>query len=706
MPGPKKQEWVRLGIFGAVAAWLLHPFATHRLIGTGDAYWYANMLADFVTQLRAGVFPIFVGQSEYAYNGAVYPLRVAPMYQHLGGLIDLVTGHSLGFYTLQHLTVIVCGVAGIYSAYSVLSRIAPDRRWSAAGLSILYLSCPGIMGTIYTQDQYMTWMTVPIAPWAAYGIVRSFRKDDLVSEVCLVAPLAALWWAHSPIALWFTGIAFVSQVVRLGFVDRGLGPVKRSLVGALLFAVLAQYPFVSLAELHVPGQQSADLGALPHREMIMDGIRNSFPADVLPLTTNARALGDLQLGYGLWAVLAAALVLAFRVRSKVLWVLLACSIGLLVLLLPIPGVTAPLWTHFPETVVRITYYWPMQRFYLIVAVLLVVGTQVALAAETIKRSTYCLAAGITIFVGCAWSLWETRQFIGAGIERTASEEISARSERPENRPLMKHAYGLFTKLPARFTNGVADPAFEARLLDSTTGLPLPEPRRKLVASGHFRGTVDTNPGILDLSPPMHLELGHHYLLRFGFPSTPLKGILQFTGKTFFREYALPSSGESAAFGSGPSNSRNLGLWTSDPEGDTVTIRFIPMMRGVQSADFAQFGTFEFYESDPQYERVHLETLLPYKVAVKASAPVQLVTHQVFVPGYRAWVDGQVTSVEISKEGFAAVFIAKGKHDVALHFAGQPTLRLSYWAALASWTALVAWSTGQIFRSKNLSAPSQ
>jgi len=706
MPGPKKQEWVRLGILGAVVAWLLHPFATHRLIGTGDAYWYANMLADFVTQLRAGVFPIFVGQSEYAYNGAVYPLRVAPMYQHLGGLIDLVTGHSLGFYTLQHLTVIVCGVAGIYSAYSVLCRIAPDRRWSAAGLSILYLSCPGILATIYTQDQYMTWMTVPIAPWAAYGIVRSFRKDDLVSEVCLVAPLAALWWAHSPIALWFTGIAFVSQVVRLGFVHWGLGPFKRSLVGALLFAVLAQYPFVSLAELHVPGQQSAELGALPHREMIMDGIRTTFPADVLPLTTNARALSDLQLGYGLWAVLAAALVLAFRVRSKVLWVLLACSIGLLVLLLPIPGVTAPLWTYFPETLVRITYYWPMQRFYLIIAVLLVVGTQVALGTDKIKRSSFNVAAGITISLGCAWSLWETRQFVAAGVERTASEANSARSERPENRPLMTHAYGLFAKLPARFTNGVADPAFEARLLDSTTGLPLPEPRRKLVASGQFEGTVDANPGILDLSPQMGLEAGHHYALRFGFPGTPLKGILQITGRTFFREYSLPSSGESASFGSGPTNSREVGLWTTDPAGDTVTIRFIPMMHDVQIADFAHFGAFELYELDPKSERMHLESLLPYKVTVTASAPVRLETHRVFIPGYRAWNDEQEMSVKISNEGFVAFPVPSGNHSFTLQYWGPSALRLSYWAALASWSVVLVWATIHAFSARNLCAPSQ
>jgi hypothetical protein len=405
-------------------------------------------------------------------------------------------------------------------------------------------------------------------------------------------------------------------------------------------------------------------------------------------------------------VLAAALVLAFRVRSKVLWVLLACSIGLLVLLLPIPGVTAPLWTYFPETLVRITYYWPMQRFYLIIAVLLVVGTQVALGTDKIKRSSFNVAAGITISLGCAWSLWETRQFVAAGVERTASEANSARSERPENRPLMTHAYGLFAKLPARFTNGVADPAFEARLLDSTTGLTLPEPERELVASGHFEGSVDANPGILDLTPTIRLEPGYHYELRFGFPGTSLRGILQLTGSTFFREYALPSSGERASFGSGPTNSRNLGLWTTDPAGDTVTVRLIPMMHGIEITDLAHLGTFELYKSDPKGEKVHLESLLPYKVTVTAPAPVQLETHRVNIPGYRAWIDGQKTSVKTSIEGFVTIPIESGSHIITLRFEGTPTLRLSYWAALASWTILLAWALGRDVRPKNLSALSQ
>jgi hypothetical protein len=699
-------EWVRLLVLGLVAAWLLYPFATSRLIGAGDAYWYANMLADFVTQLRAGVFPIFVGQSEYAFNGAVYPLRVAPLYQHLGGLIDLVTGHTLGFYTLQHLTVIVCGVAGIYSAYSVLCRISPDRRWPAMGLSILYLSCPGILGTIYAQDQYMTWMTVPLAPWVAYGIARSFSSDNWISQLALAAPLAALWWAHSPIALWFTGIAVLSQLVRLVLVHRGRSPLFRCILGFAVFLLLAHYPFVSLAELRVPGGHSDVIGTLAHRELILKGISDSFPADLQPLTPNAQSLSDLQLGYGLAAVLLGCLLMAMLTPSIQLWMLVASALALFLLLVPVPGLTAFLWWHLPESVVRITYYWPMQRFYLIVAALLAVAGQIAQTSERIRSNGTRAAASTIILFGCAWSMWETRQFRSAGAERTASSAMTSRSERPENRPLMNHAYGLFPSLPARFTNGVVDPLFESRLVESTNGQTRPTPARMIVASGRFSTAVAENPGILDLSPAIRLEPKHRYELAFEFPGVPLQGILQFTGTTFFREYALPQSGEALAFGSGPSNSRSLGIWSTDPDGDTVTIHFIPSAPGFRGSDIKQFGAFVLYELDSAPEPVEVISFIPYAANVTAPNDALLETSQVFIPGYTSTVDGATEPVRPSAAGLVSVPVTRGKHHVQIEYHGTLALRFSYWLSMAAWLSLFLWGALRTHRFKNSTVPSQ
>ena len=685
LSGRTSKEILRLGILALAAAWLLHPFATARMYGAGDALWYANMLADFVIQLRHGVFPIFAGQTEFAFNGAVYPLRVAPMYQHLAGLIDLITGRSLGFIALQHLTVIACGVAGIYACYFTLCRIAPERRWSAAGFAILYLSCPGLLGAIYTQDLYMTWMTVPLAPLAVYGIVRTFRKDDLKSQFLLAAPLAALWWAHSPIALWFTIIASGSQVVRLARVRGGPDPFKRALLGAVLFAVLAQYPFVSVAEISTPGTESTAVGSLAHPEKISEIVRSVFPAVVQPLSAHARELSDLQLGYAFWAILLCSVVAAFSARRLELGVLLAVSAILLILVLPVSGLNRFLWTHMPAEVVRITYYWPMQRFYLILAAILAAAGQIAFDSPG-KRTTVSAAAAAVLIIGCGWSLWESRQFVRAAADRTATEVVTARIQRPENLILMDHAYGLFPKIPAHFSNGVVDPRSEARLYSVPTGRLMPEPEGRTLLSGPLVGSVDANVGVLDLNPSIHLEPGRRYELEFAFSGENVPGTLQFTGRSMFREYSLPSSGEPLAFGDQPNNVRTVDLWTSEPDGDDVNIGFIPKLQGGNTADFADFGSFILREVDLRREAVEIVSFLPFRAEVRSETHALLETPRMFMPGYVASVDGHNVEVVRSTEGLVSVPVESGDHSVSLWFVGPLLLRISFWAAICAWAA--------------------
>ena len=63
-------EAIRLVIAGAAGVWAVLPFFTDRLMGGVDARWYAYKLADFVTQWRAGVFPVFLGQGSWPSTAA------------------------------------------------------------------------------------------------------------------------------------------------------------------------------------------------------------------------------------------------------------------------------------------------------------------------------------------------------------------------------------------------------------------------------------------------------------------------------------------------------------------------------------------------------------------------------------------------------------------------------------------------------------
>jgi len=689
MPRKFPRELARLGVLAAAAAWLLHPFVTKRMYGAGNALWYTNMLADYVTQVRHGVFPVFAGQTGFAFNGAVYPLRVAPMYQHLAGLLDLLTGRSHTFFTLQHLTVITCGFAGIYSCYFTLRRIAPDRPWCAVGFSILYLSCPGVLATIYTQDLYMTWMTVPFAPLAAYGIVRSFRGDDLTAQFWIAVPLAALWWAHSPIGLWYTMIAAGSQAFRLLAIDRGWAPLRRAFLGVAIFGVLVQYPFVSVAEVQTPGRPSTVVGSLANPKQVAENVRSAFPAAILPVSEHARALGDLQLGYALWAVLLCAAAAGFTLAGKELKVLLAGAALLVVLLLPVPWLNSFLWGHMPAEVLRITYYWPMQRFYLIVASLLAAAGQLAFGHLPFFRAKARAIWVRLLVAGCVWSLWESRQFIRAAADRTASAQASARSQLPENLFLTSDSYGLFGSLPPYFSNGVVHPRIQARLLSPATGRMLPAPDRRIIESGPLVGTVDENPGVLKLGTTLHLERGRRYVLEFGFNRDDLQGILQFSGNSMFREYILPSSGEELAFGSERANAREVTLWTSDPAGDDIGIRFIPTAPGEKPGDFAKFGSYRLFGIDPNRQPVVVETLLPFIAHIRTEVPAILETPRMFMPGYEATIDGQRAEVLRSDAGLAAIAVAPGLHTAALSFKAPLLLRISYWGAIGCWGAVLA-----------------
>ncbi len=676
----KLSEVARLCALALAAGWLMHPFATADAYGGGDAIWYAHMLADVVEQVRAGVFPIFAGQTEFAFNGAVYPLRVAPLYQHLGAFLDLVTLHGLGVFALQHLVVVVCGSAGIIGSYGTLCWIAPARRWSAAGLAILYLSCPGVLATIYTQDLYMTWMTVALAPLAAYGIIRTFREDDTRSQVILGASLAALWWAHAPVALWFTAIAAATQVVRLSLFRVAGGALRRSCLGALVFVLLAVYPFISVALIASPGGHSAAEAPLSQPGMIADHIRQAFSASLLPLK-NAGGLGDLQLGYGLWTVLLAAAVVWVRNRTRELAVLLAALLALYVLLIPIPGLNRLLWAAMPGEVLRITYYWPMQRFYLILAALTAAAGQIAWDSWAARRATQWLPGGV-LALGCAWSLAQGAHFIHAAAASTSTREETIRGLRPENRLLMDHAYGLFAGLPSHFSNGVVDPRSEARLI--------PEPPQgtagRLVASGALTGTVDANPGILDLYPPLRLEPGKRYALEIAFAHPQVPGTLQCVGRTFFREYLLPSSGEARSFGSGPTNSPCMDVWSSDPAGDTIALRFIPSQPGRGGPPAADFGAYRLRERVASEEPVEVTSLLPFRARVKAPTPATLETPRMYMPGYDAWVDGRRVAVVRTSDLLVGVPIEPGEHTALVRYSGPLLLRISYWGALVAWAA--------------------
>lgn len=663
------------------ALWLAHPYFSPVLIGTGDALWYHHLLADAVVQFRAGEFPVYVGQSEFQFNGAVYPHRVAPYHQYFAGLIDLLTGRSLSFFALQHLTIILSFIGGALGAYFALTRLDPHRPGNATLLAFLYLACPGVIGLAYAQDLYMSVMALPWVPLALGGAWLTFRENSWQALAMIVVGLGALWWSHPPIAMWVTLVVGLQQVIRLGLAD-ACGPLlQRGLPAAALLGLLLVYPVTSACLLREPGENVVPY--LMDRALLLQQVSDAFPASLLPLNPAASPLSQLQLGYGLWLVLAGLLtVAAWRPRAGGL-LAAVLVLFLLVLVLPVPGLTRALWLAFPEPLVGLSLYWPMQRLYIIVAALLVLGLHTALGNRALPDPAG-LAILVALGLAATWSLREAESFQNTARARAAANADSSLWAHSENVTPTRHAYHLFSKQPATMSHGVMDPQAESRLLDPATFQPLAADAGRTVAGQMFTSTLDANPGILNLQPSLTLEPGQRYELTFEFLEKNYTGILQITGRGFSREYVLPASGNPRAFGTGPEATRRLVLWTTRHEPVKVQLRFIPTKSGIEAETLSPFARFHFERIDDVHRGIALKSLIPYHATVRSPQLALLETPRMFVPGYTATVRGMSVPVQKTPEGFVAVAVPAGESVVEVRFTGPLMLRMAFGLSALTW----------------------
>jgi hypothetical protein len=553
--------------------------------------------------------------------------------------------------------------------------------------------CPGVAGLFYAQDLYMSGMALPWVPLAFAALVRSFDDESLRPQAVLAASLAALWWAHSPIALWVTAFAAVGELVLLLVRRPNRIGLARTAIAAGIFAALAAYPFVSVFLLRTPGE--AIVPYIMDRQALLEWVRNSFPSSLQPIDLNAPILTYMQLGYGLWLVLlAGAVAWSFRPRLWAVGLLLA-SAGLLVLLLfPVPWITRALWFSLPETVVGMTLYWPMQRFYILIAAVAVVCGQRLLREFPARGALGRGAVLLGLLLAVLWSAKEASKLIEMARRQSDTLLDSRDWSRLENVAVQRHTYGLFPRRPAYFTNGVVEPRMESRLLDPTTGRILASDYDQASAKApqeDFRGTIDVNPGILDLDPPLTLRPGEQYLLTFDFARPDTTGVLQMIGPNLYREYNLPRSGESKSFGSERQSEKSITIWTSTPGSEAVRLRFIPTVEHAKPSDYIPFAKYRLQKIDDQALPVRVTSLMPYRATVRSPAPALLESPRMFVPGYVATVNGAPVAVRRSAEGLVAFPVPAGESRVELRFAGPTALHLAFWLSAAGWLLAGLWT---------------
>jgi hypothetical protein len=684
-------EGIRWVLMQALAVYAVHPFVRGALVGAGDAYHYSITLADYIRQARAGIFPVFVGQSEFAFNGNVHTVRTAPFFTHFGALLDGLTLHTLPFYAVTNLAIVFSAVVGVLGTYAALLRYAPGRATTASALAALYILSPAILAPLYKGDMFTTFMTVPMIPWWVLGLAMAADEPAKWPPWLIqAAALAGMWWAHPPIAVWATAItifAWIAILIRQRDTRSGL---ERITAAALLFAILAGYVFISVDELRLvspPVAQGVAAGA------VLGNVEQSWRASLLPLAPTGNPHGDIQLGYSLVAACIAGL-LASRFRNSAV-VLFGCIVILLIPLFPIPGLTERFWSLVPNSVLHVTHAWPMQRLYPLLAALAAFAALSA-APERIfrdERRAALIAASFAVAIG--WSMSEAQVILPAYNNGAEGLADSTRLFREENISLARSSYQIFGFSPGYFSLSPTNAFLETRLIDTKTMSVLAD-GSTTVSGAHPPGTVELDLRLAangDIEPEIPVGPSQTVVLRFAFLQDRPQGVLQLTGRTLFREYRLPVSGEGRAFGSEPRNGRVIALQNTSGLQDSVRMDFIPDL-GTGGAHGGEARPFAHVAVEPlsgSARAIDLQSLLPFRATVEAERPAVLETPKIYIPGYRALVNAKETNVLRTAAGLVGVPVGAGKSEVIVDYPGSRLLRYSYGMSACAWLAVALFS---------------
>jgi len=696
-------ETFRWIIILLVSTWAVGPVYDIKPSGAGDAFWYTIMLADYLEQLRAGVFPVWIGQTEYAFNGAFFPLRLAPGFQHLGGIVDAITIYSLDYVVVKNLVLALNAIATGFFTYFCLRSILPTKPNLAAALALVYLLSPGLLAPWVIGDQYMTFLTGPFVPVVFYGYWRSYTKNDTSGHILLGAGTAALWLFHTPVALWTSLFAAGLYVIKIIKHLQSGRECKMMMLALAVYIVLGTYPIFSALSIDSMVKFSVD------GESIFSESMRIYPDILLKTISNSYGPHNYQPGYAALAAGIAGSALAIYFRNTAALSFAAASLVLTFFLLPIPGISNWLWNHIPQFILNATNTWAAQRLALIWVALLIFTLATAIGS-TQKKSQALLTRLVLLILVSASLLWSVREAsaLHLYIKRTIPVGPSMGWKilyEKHNLILSRYPYSYFQKTPPYFSHAYMDPILENRLLnrtdekvfqsnyDSAASLSTDE-SRVLVSSGLLRAINDNNSVFYLLKPAPTIEPSNHYALRLNFMNEGETGVLQILGEKLFREYTLPDSGAGMgaqvgppqSFGTTSTSSHVVPLYTNAINSVPLQITQILPDRP-KTAEFDSVN-FELWKYDPKKLPISVNSLAPYRAQVVSPKATYLETPRMWLSGYRALVNGQRLSVLRSPSNLCMIPLEAGESSVELNYNPPFYVRATYWITITGWGILL------------------
>jgi hypothetical protein len=710
------RAWSLAALLLALATSLLYAAYTGPRLVSGnidrDALAYLATIADACAQARVGSFPVYVGQSQWRFDGGLYPQAQAPYLTLVAPLLDLLTLRRLTSPHLFNLLALTHVLGGALVSLLVLRRVAPRHPWAMACLSWAYVACPGVMGVLVRLDMLNTILTLPLLPllWDALARLCTGPREHpgWRPGVQLGLSLAGLWSAHAPVALWASSSALVAGLVGLALARRWRDTGRGLVVALGVFALVAAWPLLTVFTLTEGRAGQVGVGAPNGRlapELVARtlahlrgdalgswlplGFVRGHPSNGWPYPDEAvRALPSgwreravlpyLQLGWLLWAALLGSALRLRHAHAHAQAALLAAALGLVLFLYPLPGLGEWLWGALPG-LFDITRIWPMQRFYVLLASLAVACGARAWASLPSQPRSYRFAR-VLLGVLVVWSASQAARLGSFAWQQRAPDDGL---ERPENVPLRLKDLQMGSPHPLPEWS---DARLHLALLDER-GQPVTEALAVAAAGCAEARPLETLPGD-DTVAVLTLTADHPRLICL---SAAPAGLLEVYGTGYYRQRRTPAGATQA-----------LPLWTSAGAGQRVAVRF-----GTPDGHFRPLRapTFLLGGYAPAVLPVVVERWLPLRLWVPAArAGQRLETPRRFMPDQTALVNGRPVAAERSARGLLALALQPGSNRVELSFRAPRRLRWAWPASMAALLlACAALAFGRISKRKPGSA---
>jgi len=432
----------------------------------------------------------------------------------------------------------------------------------------------------------------------------------------------------------------------------------------------------------------------------------SFMDWIRPLKTPMDRFQIFQPGFGLIAVFLLCVASLFGSRPPGAKLFFAAAVGLVICFFRVPLVSNFLLGRFPVDFIAMCGLPLDLRTAPLIASVTAMGGVVWLATATDHGRGARLATGALLGALVAWNGLQCVHFVRHDYTVIASASATDKSLRTENAMLDAYAY-LLLPIPTYFSHGKTDPVLESRFLDASGKLRIGPMQDAAVMEAHgvtrIRLTCHPLPNSTTwfaVEPRITVEPGEHLLLRYEFdPARVYSGYMIFEAEHSYREYHLPDSGLEHSFGVGENRTSVLSFWNSGatPEHYKLTIAGEPGNNLVHEGGF--FANLYVSKLDPSKLPIRLDSFLPYRAQVTTEQGGLLETFRVFMPGYRAALDGREVPVGVSRDHLVTVPVPPGVHTVELRFVGTARLWMTALVSGLGWAFFLIWPLVRVLRRK-------